>query len=76
MVNTYELIKTVENDSLFLNLLRKGLIPLSVLDRKCYYERYKLERETNNKMQSITNTAEEYKVSERTIYNAIKFMEW
>ena len=75
MGSTYELITKIENDSTFLNLLRKGLIPLSVLDRKCYYERYTLELKTNTKMQSISNAAEEYNVSERTIYNAIKFME-
>ena len=75
MDTTYNLIKKIENDSLFIILLKKGLIPLSILDRKCYYERYLLERNTNGKLQSITNTADEYNVSERTIYNAIKLME-
>ena len=75
MDTTYNLIKKIENDSLFIILLKKGLIPLSILDRKCYYERYLLERTTNGKLQSITNTADEYNVSERTIYNAIKLME-
>ena len=75
MDTTYNLIKKIENDSLFIILLKKGLIPLSILDRKCYYERYILERNTNGKLQSITNTADEYNVSERTIYNAIKLME-
>ena len=75
MDTTYNLIKKIENDSLFIILLKKGLIPLSILDRKCYYERYILERTTNSKLQSITNTADEYNVSERTIYNAIKLME-
>ena len=75
MDTTYNLIKKIENDSLFIILLQKGLIPLSILDRKCYYERYVLERTTNAKLQSITNAAEEYNVSEITIRRAIKLME-
>ena len=52
-----------------------GLISLSVLDRKCYYEKYLQELKTVSKVQAIANTSEDYKVSERTIYNAINFME-
>ena len=59
----------------FTILLKKGLIPISVLSKKVYYEFYNKERLSNSKMQSITNTSEEFKVSERTIYSAIRFME-
>lgn len=71
----YDFIKLVENDMTFILMIRKGLIPLSVLDRKCYYERFLEELKTNKKTQAITNAAEEYRVSDRTIYKAIKFME-
>ena len=71
----YEILNVFENDLNFLNLLRKGVIPLSVLDKKVYYEYYINERKTTNKSQSITNTSEEYKVSERTIIRAINFMD-
>ena len=74
MGNTYELIKKSEDDILFLHLLKKGLIPISVLDKKVYYERFLKERGFNSKAQAITNTAEEYNVSERTIRRAIAFM--
>ena len=75
MGNTYELIKQTEDEILFLNLLRKGLIPISVMDKKVYYEHYLNERKKNGKMQAITNTAEEYNVSERTIRRALEVME-
>lgn len=73
--NTYEYIKRVENDSDFLFLLRKGIISLSVMDKKVYYERYLLELRRNKKSQSITNTAIEFNVSDKTIRRSIDFME-
>ena len=73
-MTTYEILISFENNLSFLNLLKKGVIPLSVLDKKVYYEYYLNERKTTNKAQSITNTSEEYKVSERTIIRAIDFM--
>jgi len=75
MVNRYEYLLKIENDTNFIMLLKMGLISLSVLDRKCYYEKYLQELKTNTKVQAIANTSEDYKVSERTIYNAINFME-
>ena len=73
-LTVYDILNVFENDLNFLNLLRKGVIPLSVLDKKVYYEYYLNQRITTNKAQSITNTSEEYKVSERTIIRAIDFM--
>ena len=75
MGNTYELIKKTEDEILFLNLLRKGLIPISIMDKKVYYEYYLNELLKWNKTQAITNTAEEYNVSERTIRRALEVME-
>lgn len=74
-MTTHQLIKQAENDSLFLKLLQKGLIPLSVLDRKCYYEKYIEELKLVPKKQAIANASEDYHVSERTIIRAIKMME-
>ncbi len=71
----YDILNIFENDLNFLLLLKKGVIPLSVLDKKVYYEYYLNQRKTTNKAQSITNTSEEYKVSERTIIRAIDFMD-
>lgn len=75
MGSRYTLIKELENDPKFYGLLQKGMVALTVLDRKCYYERYLLELKTHKKAQAITNAAEEYKTSEMTIRRAIKFME-
>jgi len=74
-MNRHDLIKLVENDMTFVLMLKKGMIPLTILDRKCYYERFIEELKTNKKTQAITNASEEFNVSERTIYNAIEFME-
>lgn len=71
----YKLLQEVENDNQFLWMIKKGLIPLSVLDKKCYYERYLQELPKVGKRQAIANTSEDYNVSERTIMRAISFME-
>ncbi len=75
METTYEVIKRIEDNLDFTTFLKKGLMPLSILSKKCYYEFYKKELLINGKMQSLTNTSEEYNVSERTVSRAIKFME-
>ena len=74
-MTTHELIIEIENNPLFFKLLQKGLISLTVLDRKCYYEKYIEELKTNDKVQAIANASEDFKVTERTINNAIKLME-
>ena len=75
MGTRHQLILELENDPKFYGLLQKGMISLSVLDKKCFYERYLQELQTQKKSQAIANASEEYKVSEMTIRRAIKFME-
>jgi len=75
MGTRFEIIKELENDPKFYLLLKKGFISLTVLDKKCYYERFLLELKNCNKGQAISNTAEEYNTSDMTIRRAIKFME-
>lgn len=76
-----DVLKENENSTLFLTLLRAGVIPLSVLDRKCYYEYYlqqcaELKKLTKSyKMLAVQNTCDEFSISEKTVYNAIKLME-
>jgi len=74
-MNLHDVIKQIENDSRFIKLLQLGVISLTVIDKKVYYERYIQEMINNKKMQAISNAAEEYGVHENTIRNAIKFME-
>ena len=71
---TYELIKKIENDSDFILLLQKGIIPLSILNKKCYYEKYLQQLNDCSNLQAIRKTADNYNVSEMTIRRAIDFM--
>lgn len=71
----YKLLQEVENDNQFLWMLKKGLISLSVLDKKCYYEKYLQYLPKCGKRQAIYNASEDFNVSERTIMRAISFME-
>lgn len=74
-MTVHQILLSMENDLNYLTLLKRGVIPLSVLDKKVYYEFYINElKSTVHKAQAITNTAEEYHVSERTIIRAIAFM--
>ena len=75
MVTTYQYLLQIENENRFLDLIQKGIISLSVLDKKVYYERYKQYLQSNSNFQSIVNASEDFNVHENTIRNAIKFME-
>ena len=74
-ITVHELILKIENDPTFVIALKKGLIPLSVLSKKCYYERYINEVATERRCQAVTNAAKDFNVSEATIRRAIKYME-
>ena len=75
MVSTYEIIKDIEEKDFFLTLVKRGVVPLSILDKKVYYERYLLELETKSQAQAILSASDEFRVSDNTIRRAIKFME-
>ena len=75
MVNTnYEIVKSLQSDTFGLDLFRRGMISLKMLDYKVYYERYMHEVKKHQKGVAITFTADEFNVSENTIRNAINFM--
>lgn len=76
------ILKENETNQLFLTLLRRGLISISILDKKVYYEYYldqckllKDERVKKYKIQAVQNTCEEFKISQVTVYRAINEME-
>ena len=76
MSNSYELILKIENTPDFLSMLKKGWIPISILDKRIYYERFILElKDGSSDRQGILKTADYYNVSESTIKRAIKFMQ-
>ena len=70
-----DVLEENKDSKLFLTLLRVGVIPISILDRKVYYEFYLEQLKVNGKMQSIQNTCEEFNISQKTVYNAINLME-
>jgi indole-3-glycerol phosphate synthase len=74
-METYKLIQKIENDNYFLSLLQKGIVSISILTKKVYYEAYLSEVKKVNKTQAISNVAEDYKVSDMSIRRAINFME-
>ncbi len=73
-----EILRT--NEELIFSLLKRGLISFSVTNKKLYYEFYLKEcdllkvKNTMYKSQAVTNTCEEFNISDRTVYNAISLM--
>ncbi len=72
MVNRYETIKQTTN---FKTLIALGVVPINIFDWVIIYEYYLSEREKYKKMQSYSNTAENYKISERQVMNVVCWME-
>jgi len=75
MESTYELIKETKKLGLLDKLIEAGIIPASYTTYSKIFEFYAIEevkRET--KGEALTNTAEEFGASERTIYWIIKKM--
>lgn len=72
MVN-YEFIKSLDQ-KMYLEMVRRGIIPITIMTYLTIYEFYLNELKTNTKAESITYAADKYNCTEQTIYNVIKFM--
>lgn len=72
MVN-YDFLKSIETD-LFYQMVRRGIIPVHIMDWIVIYEYFLNELKENSKTVSIVATADHYNCSDKTIYNIIKFM--
>lgn len=73
--NTYELIEEVNALGLLDKLIDAGVIPASFTTYKKVFEFYVQEEEKREfKGEAITNTAEEFGASERTVYWIVKKM--
>jgi hypothetical protein len=71
----YDYLKKYEDSEQFLFLLKKGVVSLKILNYKCYYEKFlQFQSRGFGKLDSYSMTAEEYKVSENTVRNAVNFM--
>lgn len=68
----YEFIK--KDEKVIRKYIQKGLIPVHIMTWRTIYEYYLVERESNGKMQSYSNTAENYKVNECTVRNIVYWM--
>ena len=72
MVNRYETLKKATNITTLISI---GVIPITIIDWIVIYEYYLDERKSQKKMQSYSNTAENYKLSERQVMNIACWME-
>lgn len=74
-MSTYDLINKLEKLDYFNDLLTSGILPSNWLDYKVIFEFYQKERERcDRRKKALTNTADEFNVSERTVYLIIQKM--
>jgi hypothetical protein len=71
MKNRYLVLKEIE----LTKLVGLNIIPIHLMDWLVIYEYYCEERKSLGKMQSYSNTAENYKLSESHIMNVVSWME-
>jgi hypothetical protein len=72
MVN-YEFLKKIDY-KVFLEYVKRGIIPVHIMDYITVYETYLSEVKNNKKSIAITYCADKYNCSENTIRNIINFM--
>ena len=72
-MNNYTFIKSI-NEKLYLELIKRGVIPIHIMDYVLIYETYLKELETNKPTISVTYISEKFNCSESKIWNIIKFM--
>ena len=73
---TYELISKLQKLDYYKDLLKQGIIPMTVIDYKLIYEYYCKEKSRGIRhSEAITFTGEEFNLGDRSIYIIIKRME-
>lgn len=71
----YEAIKILEEQNLFKELVKQGLISITIAGHKYIYETYLKEKGNGNgTSQAVTNTSIETRTPESTIYKIIRKM--
>ena len=73
-MSTYELIEKLEKLDYFQELLKEGILPINLTTYKMIYDFYLQEKTKEKGKQLITNVAEKFKMSERSVYLIIKKM--
>lgn len=72
-LGAYEYILTLD-ETIFENLISKGILRSNLKRDLDIYKYYSEQRIFFNRMQSITNTADNFNVSEDTVYRTIRKM--
>lgn len=72
---TYELISKLEKLPYFNELLKQGILPLNWKNYKDIYEFYLLEKKKEKGKQLVTNVAENFRISDRSVYLIVQKME-
>lgn len=72
---TYELISKLEKLPYFNELLKQGILPSNWSVYKSIYDYYLQEKEKTKGKQLITNVAEKFNISDRSVYLIIQKME-
>ena len=72
-MNNYNFIKSI-NENVYLELIKRGVIPIHIMDYVLIYETFMKELQRNKKSVCITYCADKFNVHENTIRNVIKFM--
>lgn len=67
-----EVIRQTKNINLLISV---GLVPVHIHDWVAIYNHYQQERKKVGKMQAYTNTANDFRFSERQIMNVVKWLE-
>lgn len=67
-----KIIKKLEDLGLFSECVKCGLISANVLMYRDVYENYLKQKEKHSNAQAITNTAEDFHISEQYVYKIIK----
>lgn len=77
MVKTsYELLSKLQSLPYYKDLLKQGIIPITLIDYKVIYEFYCQEKASGVKGgQLITNVGEEFNIGDRMVYIIVKRME-
>ena len=72
-MTNYTFLKSIE-EKLFLELVKRGIIPIHIMDYLLIYETYLKELQSNIKSICISYCSDKFNVHENTIRNIIKFM--
>lgn len=70
----YKILQQLDNN-LFDQLVKQGIVSLTIAGHKKVYEVYLVELTKEKKTQAITNTSIQTNTPERTIYRIIEKME-